>query len=189
MATELTNTVTEALITGDELLALGDIGPCELVEGRLVPMSPTAFEHGHYEGNFYEHLKAFVRQQRLGKVVVGEAGIYTRHNPDTVRGVDAAFISHERLAQRQKKRGFLDVAPELVVEILSPDDAWSEVTQKLREHFAIGVKLVWIADPTSRTVHAYRALTDVREFGETDHLTGDDVLPGFSVPVAQLFED
>lgn len=189
MATQPTDAVTEALITGDELLAMGDIGPCELVEGRIVPMSPTGFEHGAYETNFSAVLKRFVEANRLGRVVGGEVGIYTRRNPDTVRGVDAAFISHERLAQRQKKRGFLDVAPELVVEILSPDDAWSEVTQKLREYFAIGVKLVWIADPLSRTVYAYRALTDVREFGEADQLTGDEVLPGFSVPVAQLFED
>ncbi|MDW8326670.1 MAG: Uma2 family endonuclease [Anaerolineales bacterium] len=189
MATRPTDVAREALITGDELLAMGDIGPCELVEGRIVPIKPTGFEHGHYEGNFFEHLKTFVKQRRPGRVVVGEVGIYTRRNPDTVRGVDAAFISYERLAQRQKKRGFLDVAPELIVEILSPDDPWSEVTQKLREYFAIGVKLVWIADPVSRTVYVYRALTDVREFGEADHLTDDDVLPGFSVPVAQLFED
>lgn len=180
---------TEELITGEALLAMGDTHPCELIEGRIVYMSPTGFEHGSYETNFAESLRAFVRSQKLGKVVSGEVGVYTHRDPDTVRGVDAAFISHERLARRKKKSGFLDVAPELIVEVMSPDDRWSEVKQKLREYFAIGVRLVWVADPSDKTVYAYRSLTDVREFTETDALTGDDVLPGFTVSVAQLFED
>jgi Uma2 family endonuclease len=189
MQAQLAHTQSETLVTGEQLLAMGDIGPCELVEGRIIRMSPTGFEHGGYEANVGEALNSFVRQHGLGRVVVGEVGIYTRRNPDTVRGADAAFISHERLAQRQKKRGFLDVAPELVVEVLSPDDAWSDVTQKLREYFAAGVKLIWVADPASRTVYAYRSVTDVREFTETDMLPGDEVLPGFIVPVARLFEE
>ena len=180
---------TDTLVTGEEALALGDIGPYELVEGRIVPMSPTADEHAGYESNFDEYIKAFVRQHKLGKVRVGEVGIYIRRNPDTVRAADVAFISNERYAQRKKKRGYLDVAPDLVVEILSPDDRWSDITQKLREYFSIGVKLVWAADPASRTVYAYRSLTDVREFKGTDSLPGDDVLPGFNVPVAALFEE
>ncbi len=152
-------------------------------------MSPTGLAHGAYEGNIYERLKAFVRQHKLGRVVVGEVGVYVRRNPDTVRGVDVAFISNKRYAQRQQTTGFLDVAPELIVEIMSPDDRWSEVKQKLKEYFAIGVQLVWVADPTDKTIYAYRSLTDVREFTEKDALTGDEVLPGFTVSVADLFED
>ncbi len=87
------------------------------------------------------------------------------------------------------KQGFLDVAPDLVVEVLSPHDSAAGLTQKLREYFAIGVRLVWVADPGARAVLAYRSLTDVREIRETDRLTGDDVLPGFEVPVASLFEE
>ncbi|MBI4771115.1 MAG: Uma2 family endonuclease [Chloroflexi bacterium] len=180
---------TEALLTGEQALALGDIGSYELIEGRIMDMSPTGFEHGDYELNFGEAIKGFVRRHKLGKVSGGEAGIYTRRNPDTVRGADVAYISHERYAQRKRTHGFLDVAPDLIVEIMSPDDRWSEVIQKLREYFAIGVRLVWVADPESRTVYAYRALTDLQEFGENDNLTAEGVLPGFSVPVAQLFED
>ena len=189
MTTQVAPAHTEKLVTGEELLARGDIGPSELIEGRIVMMSPTGFEHGDYELNFGETLKAFVRRNKLGKVVVGEVGIYIRRNPDTVRAADVVFISNERHAQRKQKRGYLDVAPELVVEVLSPDDAWSEVTQKLREYFSVGVKLVWVADPASRTVYAYRTTTDVREFAERDALPGDDVLPGFSVPVKDLFEE
>lgn len=180
---------TEILVTGEELLAMGDIGPSELIEGRIVPMSPTADEHGGYESNFDEYLKAFVRKHKLGKVRVGEVGIYIRRNPDTIRAADVAFISNDRYAQRKSQHGYLDVPPELIVEIMSPDDRWSEVTQKLRDYFSIGVRIVWVADPATRIVYTYRSLTDVREFGEADTLTGDDVLPGFSVPVASLFEE
>jgi len=189
MLTNIAPLETETLITGEELLAMGDPGPSELVEGRIVVMRPTALEHGGYELNFAEPLKVFVRHHKLGKVVVGEVGIYTHRNPDTVRAADVIFISHSQLAKRQARRGYLDVAPELVVEIMSPDDRWSEVNQKLREYFTIGVKLVLVADPADRSVYVYRSLTDVREFTGTDTLTGDDVLPGFSIPVASLFEE
>jgi len=189
MATEATLPQTETLLTGEDVLALGDIGPAELVAGRLVPMSPTGFEHGNYERIISEHLSAFVKSRKLGKVAVGEVGIYTRRNPDTTRAADVVYISQGRLAQRKSKRGYLDVAPELVVEVLSPDDAWSDVTQKLREYFAAGVALVWVTDPASRAVYAYRSLTDVREFSGADTLTGDDVLPGFSVSVDKFFEE
>ena len=124
----------------------------------------------------------------IGKVRAAEVGIYTRRNPDTGRGADVLSISNERYAQK-KSPGYLDVAPDLVVEILSPNDRWTEVNQKLREYFAIGVRLVRVADPQTRSVYTYRALTDVREFTENDDLPGDNVLPGFSVKVAQLFEE
>jgi Uma2 family endonuclease len=175
------------LITGDELAAMGDIGPCELMEGRIVPMTPTGEEHGGYEINFGVALQSFVQSTRLGKVRVGEVGIYTHRDPDTVRGADVLFISNERYARKQSP-GFLDVAADLVVEVPSPNDTWTEVTQKLREYFVIGVRLVWVADPEAHCVYAYRSLTDVREFTENDDLPGDDVLPGFSVKVAELFE-
>ena len=174
-------------ITGEALAEMGDLGRCELVEGKLVQIAPTGNEHGTYEGNFFYHISTFVRQHDLGKVQVGEVGIYTHRDPDTVRGADVLFISHERYAQ-QKSTGFLHVAPDLVVEIISPNDRWSEVIEKLREYFGIGVRLVWVADPRSRSVFAYRTLTDVSEYGEGAELSGEEVLPGFSVKVAQLFE-
>jgi Uma2 family endonuclease len=187
MAVDMTLTQTE-LISGEDLAQMGDIGPCELVKGRIVPMSPTGYEHGEIESAIGAELRAFVRPRKLGKVLVGEVGIYTSRNPDTVRGADAIFISNQRYAEK-KSEGYLDVAPDLVVEILSPNDRWTEVTQKLREYFAIGVRLVWVADPAARTIYAYRSIVDVREFTAEDELPGDDVLPGFAVKVAQLFEE
>lgn len=160
---------TQKLITAQELAEMGNLGRCELVAGRLVQMSPTSNEHGLYEGNFYFALRSFVDAYHLGKVQVGEVGIYIQRDPDTVRGTDVLFISNERYA-RQTEPGYLQIAPDLIVEILSPYDRWSEVMQKLRDYFSIGVRLVWVADPRSKSVYAYRAITDVREFGPKDHL-------------------
>src|SRR3990172_1228054 len=144
MAVQAVPPQTQTLVTGEELLAMGDIGPCELIEGRVVLMSPTGLRHGRHEIRFGKHLDDFVSQHNLGVVAVGEVGIYIRRNPDTVRAADVAFISHTRLAQQKQPSGFLEIAPELVVEIMSPDDRWSEVKQKLREYFSIGVKLIWV---------------------------------------------
>lgn len=175
------------LFTAEELAAMRDLGPCELISGRIVPMTPTGDEHGAIEANVAAELQAYVREKNLGKVRSGEVGIYARRNPDTVRAADVLYISHERYA-RKTSSIFLDVAPDLIVEILSPSDSWTEVTQKLRDYFAIGVRMVWVIDPAARTIYAYRSLTDIREFTASDMLPGDDVLPGFSIPVARLFE-
>ena len=179
--------VQTRLITGEELAMMENTGPCELVEGRIAPMVPTGDEHGGVEIALGTRLYTFVETRNLGKVRVGEVGIYIRRDPDTVRAADILFISGERYA-RKGESAYLDVAPDLVVEIMSPGDVWSNVMQKLREYLGIGVRLVWIVDPPSRSVYAYRALTDVREFTADDTLPGDDVLPGFSVKVSELFE-
>lgn len=174
------------LITGEELGTMGNLGRTELVKGEIVYMSPTGHPHGFIESNFGGILYVFVRQHKLGRVFVGETGIYTGREPDTVRGVDVAFISNERLAQ-VKSTSYLDVAPELIVEIVSPGDTWSEITQKLEEYFAIGVKLIWVADPSRQRVHVYRSLTEIDILTATDELTGGEVLPGFRVAIAELF--
>jgi Uma2 family endonuclease len=173
-------------MTGEELFALGDIGRTELVKGELICMAPAGHSHGYVEFNFGGILYAFAREHKLGRVIGGEVGIYTGRNPDTVRGADVAFISNERLAQ-VKSESYLDVAPELIVEILSPDDSWSEVNEKLEEYFAVGVQMVWVADPRRQQVHVYRSLTEIERLTAEDTLSGGEVLPGFSVPVSELF--
>lgn len=174
-------------LTGDELFAMGDVGRSELVKGELILMSPTGHPHDYYEGNFFAALHTFVRPEKLGRVLVGEVGIYTARNPDTVRGADVVFISNERMAQVQSA-SYLDVAPELVVEILSPDDRWSEIQDKLAEYFNIGVQMVWVANPKQQQVHVYRSLTEMEIVNVDEVLTGGDLLSGFSVSVAELFE-
>ncbi|MFQ5859132.1 MAG: Uma2 family endonuclease [Anaerolineae bacterium] len=173
------------LITGEELLAMGDIGPCELIDGRIVHMTPAGGEHGVVEFDLGRHLGNFVADRRLGWVMGGEVGIYTRRNPDRVRGADVVFISRDRLPEPPK--GYLEVAPELVVEVMSPNDRWQSVQDKMEEYFAIGVQWVWIVQPANRTVLVYRSITELQKFGEEDTLNGEGVLEGFALPVASLF--
>lgn len=177
----------EKLITGEEFFAMGDIGPCELVNGRIVSMSMTGGEHGLIESEIIFHLKSFVRQQQNGWVLGGEAGVYIRRNPDTVRGMDAAFISKARHPARPL--GFLEVAPELIIEIVSPNDRWKEIQNKLKEYFAIGVDCVWLIEPEDRIVFVYSELTEMIRLGEEDILRGEGPLAGFEVPVAAVFAE
>ena len=177
---------TDRLLTGEEALALGNIGPYELIEGRIVRMSPTKHPHGKHEYRLAKILGDFVDEHLLGEVQTGEVGIYVRRNPDTVRAADVLFISTARLAQASPN-SFLDVAPELVVEIVSPDDRWSEIRRKIREYCAAGVNLVLVVDPEEQTITAHRSPTQTHTYTTADTLTLEDILPGFSVPVSELF--
>lgn len=181
-----TTSTATPVITGEELLAMGDIGPCELVDGRIVPMSPTGGEHGILESDLGFALRYFVQEHNLGWVMTGEVGIYTRRNPDRVRGADVVFLSKERWPDRPPK-GFLEIAPDLVVEILSPSDRWQDVRQKLAEYFALGVRWVWIVEPDNQTVLVFRSITDMQQYGIHDTLVGEGLLEGFTLTVASLF--
>ena len=185
MATTLTET---RLITGEELLSLPDLGPCELIDGRIVPMSPTNVEHAYLENQAGWFLEMFVRPRKLGWVLVGEVGIYTRRNPDRVRAADVAFISRQRLPRRPR-RGYLEVAPELVIEIMSPTDSWEEARSKVEEYFAIGVERVWLVEPDNQTVVVFTSKTQFQTFKVGDTLRGEGLLAGFELPVADLFAD
>jgi len=178
----------ERLITGDELFEMGDIGPCDLVDGTIVPLTPTGAEHGTIEFRLAADLINFVRQRRAAWVLGGELGVYTQRNPDRVRGADIAVVSKARLPNGPGKR-FLEVAPELVVEIMSPDDRWQDVRQKIIEYFAIGVDRVWIVEPENRSVLVFRSPTESRQLTENDDLAGEGPLEGFSIRVAHVFAE
>jgi len=181
------NTVSTTLITGDELLELGDIGPCELIDGRIVPMPPAGDEHGTIEFSLGGELRNFVRHHKLGRITGGETGIYIRRKPDRIRAADIVFLSTSRAGDRPGK-GFLEVAPDLIVEIMSPTDRWQDVRQKLADYFSIGVQWVWVVEPDNRAVLVYRSLADVTVLGEADVLRGEGVLEGFEMAVRDVFE-
>lgn len=113
-------------------------------------------------------------------------GIYIRRNPDTVRGPDLLFISHERYARRQTG-AYLTVAPELVVEVLSPEDRPGAVREKLADYFSAGIDRAWVVDPKERRILVYRSLTDVQELRVGDTVTDEELLPGFRLSVSELF--
>lgn len=176
------------LITGEELYRMTGIGPCELVRGEIVERMPTGYLHGNVESLIVTSLNIYLRQNKLGKTFVCETGVYTSREPDTVRGFDVAYMSHERYQQLQSK-SYLDIAPELIVEVMSPDDSWSAIQEKLAEYFAIDVRVIWVVDPKLQQVHSYQGLEDVHIYRLDDALTCEELLPGFTLPLDEIFED
>ncbi len=160
----------------------------EIVDGEVVELSPTGAEHGEVEGNAYTILRNAARTHGPGKVFVGEVGIVVRQDPLTVRGADAAFAHRDQLPLRLSPEGYLLTAPAIVVEVLSPNDRASELQKKVQEYHAAGVRVVMLVDPQNRCVTVARpeALQLVKE---AEHLELAELLPGWSVPVAEFFAD
>lgn len=164
-----------------------DMGRCELVQGRIKEMPPaTGHPHGRLEFRLAMQLGTFVEDQDLGDVMVGEVGIYTERDPDSVRAADVLFISHKRLDQASPE-GFLDVPPELVVEIMSPENSWEEMRRKLQEYIDVGVDTIWVVEPSNRAIQVYRGVDQVQTLGADDVLTGAGPLDGLAIDVSTLF--
>ncbi len=178
---------TDRLITGEELLQMTDVGRCELIKGEIKEMPPaTGHPHGRIEFRIAQRLGAFVEEQEVGEILVGEVGVYTERDPDTVRAADVLFVSHERLDHVQSDT-FLDVAPELIVEIMSPNNTWEEMRRKLREYFDAGVDTVWVVEPANRAVQVYRDVDAVQTLKEGDVVRGEGPLNGLTIEVGDLF--
>jgi len=175
-------------ITADQFWNLGDLGPCELIDGEVVGMTPPDFEHGRVEGGLGERLRPFLRRTGLGKFSSGEVGIITRRNPDRVRGADAVVVLTDQLPQ-VPTHGYLPFVPALVVEIISFHDRWSEIHEKVEEYLAGGARLVWVLDSRRRVTHVFRPGMPESQVHSGQILSGEDVLPGLEIPVDTLFED
>jgi Uma2 family endonuclease len=153
---------------------------------ELVLMSPAGFEHGYIALALGRILANFVSEHDLGRVLGAETGFQIARDPDTVRAPDVAFVRAERVPAALP-RGFFEGAPDLAVEVLSPGDRASEVNAKVQDWLDAGCRLVWVADPQTRTVTAYRSRREVAVFATADTLTAGDVVPGFSIPVREIF--
>jgi len=178
----------ERLMTGEELARYSDFHG-ELVNGRPVPMPMAGRSHATYQVRLSAKLFAYAEETGRGLVLGGEAGLYTRHDPDTVRGADVLFISHERYS-RCGPLTFLDVSPELVVEISSSDNRPGEVAEKVEEYLSIGVDRVWVVSLRRKTVKIHRSgAAQPETLGIGDTLRDKEILPGFSLPLSDLFQD
>ncbi|MBX9628560.1 MAG: Uma2 family endonuclease [Gemmataceae bacterium] len=177
------------LLTAEEFARLPDPpdgSKQELVKGEVVTMPPPSFAHGKVQGNVYYALETHNRARSAGHVTV-ESGLVTERDSDTVRGPDVAFWSFERVPAGHDPGVYPAVAADLVVEVLSPGNTRRQVRDKLREYFAAGVRLVWVADPDDRSVTVYTRPGGGTVLWEDDTLTGGDVLAGFTCPVAEFF--
>jgi len=172
--------------TAEQLLAAGDIGRCELVRGELIMMSPAGSEHGWIVMNIGVPLGAFVKKHSLGRVFGAETGFRIGHDPDTVRAPDVAFVATDRAGQAPAA-GFFPGAPDLAVEVLSPDDRPGEVLAKAQDWLRSGCKAVWVVDPAAKTIVVYRPGGTVVRLAPADDPTAEDILPGFRLRVGGIF--
>jgi len=177
----------QPLITADEFCARFGRRHAELVKGT-VKESPVPFQrHGTICSRIDRQIGNFADAHDLGHVSSNDSWVRTGTNPDTVRGGDVCFFSYERLPRGPIPDGLLDVPPDLVVEVRSPSDLWTELFSKVGEYLAAGVRVVVILDPGSATASVYRADGEHVVFRSHEALTVPDVLPGFGVNVGFLF--
>jgi Uma2 family endonuclease len=175
-------------MTIDEFAKLGRDGRSrELVCGRVVEMNPPGSLHGIVVIRIASILEAYVRSQKIGRVLGGDSGVITRTNPDSLRGADVAYLSFAR-APRGSLAGntYFSVAPDLVFEVLSPFDRWSDVLEKITEYLHAGVQEVCVANPDERTVEIFTADRPAKKLTATDELTSQ-ALPGFRCCVDDFF--
>ena len=156
----------------------------ELVRGVLQVREPVRDSHGFTATEIVVAIRIYLNTHPIGAAFI-ETGYITERGPDTVRGPDVSFMSFERF--KGLSGGFFEIAPDLAVEVLSPSNTRKDIERKVTEYFAMGARLVWVADPERRmvTVHAPEARSYVVPSGE--FLDGGDVLPGFRVEVKKLF--
>jgi Uma2 family endonuclease len=175
------------LVTADELLAMGE-GRRELIEGEVIEMAPAGAAHGRHANRIAYLLTRFVEDNGVeGEVYAAETGFRLSRDPDTVRAPDAAFVTSDRLPGGTPE-GYLDGAPDLAAEVLSPNDTHAEIVEKVAKYLSAGTRLVWVIDSTRRNCLVFRpGEAKPTVLGETDDLDGADVLPGFRVKVAEVF--
>ena len=176
------------LMTAEELLRLprGQFR-YELIDGELKQMSPSGHNHGRIAMRLSIPLGQYVQEHSLGEVYAAETGYKLKSNPDTVRAPDLSFIEQKRVDEVGEAKGYWPGAPDLAVEVLSPDDTIGDVEQKVGEWLDAGARLVWVVSPKLRTVTVYRSRTEIQVLTEKDSVVGGAVIPGFEYPIAKLF--
>ncbi len=181
-------TVAHRPVTAEELLTMPDDGARrELVEGEVREMAPAGFTHGRIAMNVSAPLVRYVRERDLGIVLAVETGFKIANNPDTVRAPDAAFVRRERVEEVGEVDGYWPGAPDLAVEVVSPNDSYAGVEEKVASWLEAGTRAVVDVEPRTRTVKVRSSRTKVRVLIEGDVLEVGDVVPGWKTPVADVF--
>lgn len=176
----------QKLLTAEEFFYHPLSASSELVRGRIVPVSPSSYEHGVVALKLGRLIGNFVAEHQLGDVLGAETGFTIHDDPDTVRAPDIAFVAGAR--RPANPQGFVHLAPDLAVEVASPHDQADEIQAKVEEFLIAGTKMVWVVYSKTRSVAVYRSLRDAKILRGDDTLSGEDVLPGFERKVNEIFE-
>ena len=182
-------TTAVQITTADELFSLPDTGQrYELVRGELRTMTPAGSEHGSIAMNVGIALGSYIQAHNLGVIYAAETGFKIASNPDTVRAPDVAFVRQEKVeALGGVPTGYWPGAPDLVVEVISPNDLYHEVDEKITDWLNAGVQVVLVVNPRQRTIRLYRTATDTTIFTDADTLTIPDLLPGWALEVKRVW--
>lgn len=190
-------TTPVALMTAEELLLYPMPDKrVELVRGRLVVREPPGMRHGQCAARIVMALGIYLERDRerrgaidtLGRVFTCDSGFTLARNPDTVRGPDVAYVSRDRWAGPVPV-GYGEFAPDIAIEIKSPTDRAGAVLAKVGDLLDAGSRLVWVINPSRQQVTVFSADGSQLVLGMQDALSGDEVLPGFALAVAELFAE
>jgi Uma2 family endonuclease len=160
----------------------------ELIDGEWIekPMSNTAaIVESNLDGQLFNH----IRPTRSGLLMTGNAAYRLPNSKNRIRKPDLSFVATGRTVPSRDDDGSWPIAPDLAIEVISPNELAEEVETKLNEYLRAGVRLVWILYIPTKNVWAYKQDGTAKLYRSTDLLVGEDVLPGFSVPVGELFEE
>lgn len=176
------------LMTADEFMALPNAEDYELIDGRLVERKKMGAPSSRVALRVSYKLEAYCDEHPdAGWVLESETTYRCFASPATLRRSDVSFIGRARYAEGRLPEGYLTVAPDLVVEVVSPSNTADEVEIKVREYLGAGVGLVWVVFPAARTVHVRRPDGSATILNEGQEITGETILPGFRCAVREFF--
>ena len=178
---------TTRLYSAGELARMPGDEPWELWEGELREVPSAGGRASLLAGVIFAMIWPFVRDRQLGLLTTADGTYVLAHDPDTVLVPDVAFVRWERLPGRTVPDGYIPVPPDLAIEVRSASDEPGEIAKKLDHYQRAGVPLVWWVEPKRRVVIVHRLGEPAVELGEADELDGGDALPGFRLPVAEMF--
>jgi Uma2 family endonuclease len=180
---------TARLLTADDLLTMPEDGyRYELLRGKLVSTPMSSYESSDVAMGIGSILRVFAHANKLGRVAGADGAFILARDPYTVRIPDVSFVRIDRLPPIEQRRRFLELAPDLAVEVISPSDSANDVQEKVRLYLDSGVQLIWVVHPIQRTLTVYRPDRTAQVLYDEDMLDGGDVLPGFTIRVADVFE-
>ncbi len=177
------------LMTADEFAQRHGGEYVELVKGQVKELPMPFPKHGKICFKAARYFGNFIEERDLGHVMTNDSFVVTRRNPDTVRGSDVCYWSYDRLPKGAVPDGLITIPPDLVLEVRSPSERWTEVFAKILEYLDAGVRVAILLDSPSATASVYRRDEIQQIFDNGDELILPDVLPGFAIPVRQFFLD
>ena len=178
---------TTKLITAEDLFEMGSDCDRELIRGELTPVSPASHRSSAVAARLIFKLGTHVYADNLGQLSGADGGFVLSRDPDVVVAPDVAFVSAERLPPPDEQNRFLEIAPDFVVEVVSPSDRFTDLNDKVMLYLNAGVRLVWVVDPMRETITVYTAEHSPQVVTTSDTIDCSDVIPECAFSVAEVF--